>query len=179
MEDTLMKLLIDPLKQRLIMELHRRQRATVNDLSDGCPDIPRSTIYRHMAKFEKEGVVEVVDMVRKRGTMEKTYVLSESLFGKPGEPPTKALVSTMFSQFCLQYLEKCNNYLESYEGDPEKMKCLFSSAPFYATDNEFAIFVNRVGKLITEMTQNPPSEDRKLYSMGIMLMPSEDSEQHQ
>lgn len=177
MDSKLMELLLDPLRQRLILEIFRRQRATVNDLEKGCPDIPRSTIYRHMAKLEKEGVVEVVDMVRKRGTIERTYVLTDSLLAKPGEPPSKALISAMFSQFCIGYLSKCKTYLENFEGDPKQMRFSFSSAPFYATDNELTIFMGRLAGLVQELTQNPPSEDRRLYSFGQMLMPSEETQE--
>ncbi|MCQ2070920.1 MAG: hypothetical protein MJZ68_07300 [archaeon] len=117
-----MKLLLDPLKQRLILGLYDRHEAVVNDLCDICPDIPRSTIYRHMSKMEKENVVTVVRTARKRGTVEKTFVFNEELFGKPDAPPNKDAVSILFSRFCMEYLRRCGDCLDGHLQGQRKIR---------------------------------------------------------
>ena len=65
--------LADPYRCQLFVEILRGTCSRASELHTKYPNIPRATMYRHLKRLTEDGLIEVVDEVKKRGTVERTY----------------------------------------------------------------------------------------------------------
>jgi hypothetical protein len=65
------------------------RKLTTADLRAELPDVPPTSLYRHLGHLIDAGVLEdVVSERRVRGTLERTYVLSAALPVSPADLPS-------------------------------------------------------------------------------------------
>jgi len=69
-------LLWHPVRLRIIGAM-RGQTRTAGELAVLLPEIPQTTLYRHLRVLAEAGVLRIVDERRIRGTVERTYALDE------------------------------------------------------------------------------------------------------
>ena len=79
MTDKLMDCITNPVKCKLLLEIHSQGKATAKQLADIYTDIPQATLYRHLKKMLSDGILQVVEETQVRGTVEKTYSLAHNL----------------------------------------------------------------------------------------------------
>jgi DNA-binding transcriptional ArsR family regulator len=177
MNDHLLEYLIDPAKSRILLEISTAGRITVKELCVKCPDIPRSSMYRHLTRMERDGVIDIVDFKQVRGTIERTYALDQEAFSPPmkeGEPFDGMMMVRLLELFCIEYIRKFHAYVEAHGLDPAKDMAGFSTAPVYATDEELAEVMNEIGGKFKAMIANGPAPGRRRRSIGIIMAPPED-----
>lgn len=162
---------LDPLKGRVLIELGAMKKATVFDLCARCPNIPKSTMYRYLAKMEKDGVVFVASVVKKRGTIEKTYSISDEILSMKDKKPSKEQMKVLFLQFCSNMMFNYNRHIDETE-KIEDMRVSFTTAPVYASDQELQRAMFLIGNAVQELMQNKPSPERKMYSLNAIVVPS-------
>lgn len=82
--------LMHPVRLRLVQRLALLGTATVQELAAALPDIPRASLYRHLRTLTELGYLTVVEETRVRGTVERTYALTDNpadeKLGKPARP---------------------------------------------------------------------------------------------
>ncbi len=71
MTDRLMECITNPVKCKLLLEIHSQGKATAKQLADIYTDIPQATLYRHLKKMLSDGILQVVEETQVRGTVEK------------------------------------------------------------------------------------------------------------
>lgn len=76
MADKLMDCITNPVRCKLLLEIHSQGKTTAKQLSDTYSDIPPATLYRHLKKMLSDGIIKVVEETQIRGTVEKTYALA-------------------------------------------------------------------------------------------------------
>ena len=79
MTDKLMDCITNPVKCKLLLEIHSQGKATARHLSDIYNDIPQATLYRHLKKMLSDGILQVIEETQVRGTVEKTYALASNI----------------------------------------------------------------------------------------------------
>ena len=177
MNDKMLEYFIDPIKGKILLEINNAKRISVKGLCTKCTNIPRSTMYRHLSRMEKNGVIEVVERRKIRGTIEKTYALnSEAMAVNDDGTDTisKELYLNMFVKYCIDFIDIFKKNIE--EGlDVKKEISGFTTAPFYATDGELKIAVGSISRIIQDLVANPSAPERKMHSMGLIISPPMDS----
>jgi DNA-binding transcriptional ArsR family regulator len=68
-------LLLHPVRLRIVYALSGGRVRTTADLCAGLPDVPKTTVYRHVGLLAEGGVLEVADEQRVRGAVERHYRL--------------------------------------------------------------------------------------------------------
>ena len=71
MTGRLMECITNPVKCKLLLEIHSKGKATAKQLADIYTDIPQATLYRHLKKMLSDGILQVVEETQVRGTVEK------------------------------------------------------------------------------------------------------------
>lgn len=61
MTDRLMECITNPVKCKLLLEIHSQGKATAKQLADIYTDIPQATLYRHLKKMLSDGILQVVE----------------------------------------------------------------------------------------------------------------------
>ena len=79
MTDRLMECITNPVKCKLLLEIHSQGKATAKQLADIYNDIPQATLYRYLKKMLSDGIIQVVEETPVRGTVEKTYSLAHNI----------------------------------------------------------------------------------------------------
>lgn len=68
-------LLLHPVRMRIVQSFLGGLELTTRDLRDRLADVPPATLYRHLNALAKGGVLDVVDVRKVRGAVEKRYAL--------------------------------------------------------------------------------------------------------
>lgn len=174
MNDEILRYFVDPVKGKIMLEIHSAGSASVRYLCEKCPDIPRSTMYRHLSKLEKAGLVQVVSTRRIRGTTEKTYrFVSEALIN-PGEEMSRESILGLFIQYCMRFFNEFDRNLPDMLCKNELMSMGFTAAPVYVTDEELTRFTESYGRMITTLTENKATDGRKAHTIGLVITPPRD-----
>lgn len=169
-------LILHPIRARIITEVSGRQ-LTAKVLAETMPEIPRTTLYRHINALTKGGILVVVEENKVRGTVERVYALNrESTDLSPEElsQMTREDYEQAFTLFVTSLLEDFSRYLDSHE--PEKIDPVadglkFGKVQLHLTDSEFEALHTEVYDAIEAVVGNEPSADRKPRIASVSFLP--------
>jgi DNA-binding transcriptional ArsR family regulator len=71
----LLDLLVHPVRLRIVFAMSGGQTRTTSDLCTQLPDVPKTSVYRHVGLLADAGVLEVADEQRVHGAVERHYRL--------------------------------------------------------------------------------------------------------
>lgn len=170
--------LSDPYRCQLFVEILRGTCSKASELHARCPNIPRATMYRHLRRLTEDGLIEVVDEVKKRGTVERTYApvrrvfedMEAALRTNPSE-----MYFSMFLQFVLSFVQQFRDYCDDPDADVAQ-GCGFSMGPVLGTDQEINEALREIADIVKRLGENQPAEGRKLHTVGLILSPPHYSE---
>jgi DNA-binding transcriptional ArsR family regulator len=66
---------------RIVATLATRGSQTTEQIGSALPDIPPSTLYRHLAQLRDAGLIRVVEERQARGAVERTYAIASAEAG--------------------------------------------------------------------------------------------------
>ncbi|WP_180272651.1 helix-turn-helix domain-containing protein [Konateibacter massiliensis] len=75
-------IILNPVRVRIIQEVAAKQNITANELCDKMPDIPRTTLYRHINILLGSNIFSVVSERKVRGSLERTIGLKTEEMSK-------------------------------------------------------------------------------------------------
>lgn len=174
MADKLMDCITNPVKCKLLLEIHSQGKATAKHLSDTYSDIPPATLYRHLKKMLSDGILEVVEETRIRGTVEKTYALAfyvDSKMETMLEENSGELYMQYFMQYMIGFAKQFQQYCQSPDINIKEDMTGFSLSPLYLSDKELTSLVTDISHIIRTVKDNKPNHERKLRTIGIIISP--------
>jgi DNA-binding transcriptional ArsR family regulator len=136
-------LILHPIRARIITEVSGRQ-LTAKVLAETMPEIPRTTLYRHINALTKGGILVVVEENQVRGTVERVYALNRE--------------STDLSP-------------EELSQMPVADGLKFGKVQLHLTDSEFEALHTEVYDAIEAVVGNEPSADRKPRIASVSFLP--------
>ncbi|NBI89783.1 hypothetical protein D3Z45_04105 [Lachnospiraceae bacterium] len=180
MADKLMDCITNPVKCKLLLEIHSQGKATAKHLVEIYNDIPQATLYRHLKKMLNDGILQVVDETQVRDTVEKTYLLVYN-FNSEMETMIEENSGKLYMQYFIQYIigfaKQFQEYCQSPKIDIKKDMTGFSLSPLYLSDDELASLVTSISQIINTVKNNEPKLERKLRTIGVIISPAEDIEE--
>lgn len=171
-----MDCLSHPVKCKLIMEIHSAGRITAKELAKKYRNISQATLYRYLKQMTDDNILKVVEKNQIRGTIEKTYALAPNLGeGMQGVINTNSgdAYMQMFIQYILSFTKQFHEYCKKTDINIVEDKSGFSLVPIYATDDELASALEQCARIFEPLRNNPPTPDRKLRSIGLIITPPE------
>lgn len=173
MQDKYMKLVMNPIRLRIIQYLMKNERGTTTEIKEELSDIPTTSLYRHMKLLLEGGCIEILEEKQLRGTVEKTY----GLVNKPAGEMTSEKANQIISEGLLSLMESFRQYFSSGESvDPKADKLLFATSTIFLSDEEFEEVGEEVQKVIDQYLSNKPGEEgkqRKQRRITIISSPCE------
>jgi len=174
MYDKIIAHLSDPVKAKLIIEIHKQERATTGQLASVFGQIPQATLYRHMKKMLLDGIIKIVDEVPVRGTVEKVYALDFNF-----TEINKAVIETndgmayfqMASMYMLGILGEFKEYADRENIDLSHDGTGFSHVPIYATTDELFEAMEKIKDILQPLISNSYEGGRKLRNLCIITTP--------
>lgn len=176
MNDKLMDCITNPVKCKLLLEIHSQGKATAKHLADIYHDIPQATLYRHLKKMLNDGILQVVEETQVRGTVEKTYALAFHISDSMEtmlEKNSGELYMQYFMQYIFGFAKQFQEYCQSPNINIKKDMTGFSLSPLYLSDEELTSLITSISQIITKVKNNEPMPERKLRTIGVIVSPAE------
>lgn len=166
------EVILHPVRFQIIKLLAVKQ-LTPKAMIEQLADVPQATMYRHINKLLKHGILVEVQANQKRGTLEKVYALSQEggLVKKEElKKYTPDQHMDFFAKFALSLIFGFNRYMSSPETDFMKDKISYLSGLFYLSNED----VEDLNKKLVELFEPYKNDDgnKKLYNMGLTYFPS-------
>ncbi|MGH8879259.1 MAG: helix-turn-helix domain-containing protein, partial [Stackebrandtia sp.] len=70
-----LELLLHPVRLRIVNAMSGKRTRTTSEVCADLPDVPKTTVYRHVGVLAEAGVLEVVKEQRVHGAVERHYRL--------------------------------------------------------------------------------------------------------
>jgi DNA-binding transcriptional ArsR family regulator len=171
-------LIIHPARFRILQAL-TGEALTTHEIAERLPDVPKSSIYRHL-KLLLEGEVLAVGQTRLvNGIQEKAYrltavphVSAEDVAGLSGEEHLN-----YFTVYLLTLLRGFADYVQRAEAkgplDLYADRVGYSEAIFYASPEELEHMGEQLQEMLHTLRQNEPGNDRAKHKLAIISHPNE------
>lgn len=179
MTDKLMDCITNPVKCRLLLEIHSRGKATAKQLTDMYQDIPQATLYRHLKKMWSDGILQVVEETQVRGTVERTYALAFDISDNMEtmlEKNSGELYMRYFMQYIFGFAKQFQEYCQSPDIHIKEDMTGFSLSPLYLSDEELTSLITSISQIINTVKDNEPGPERKLRTIGVIVSPAENTD---
>lgn len=174
MGKTKVSLITHPIRARLVMTVMGRE-LTTQQIAGLLPDIPRTSLYRHIRELAEAGILMVVGETAIRGTVEKTYALNFSSASHTKEDILEAghkEYLNLVNGFLGSLLEVYRAYLVRYEeGLAENI--LLRANSVNLTDEEFQDFRKQLTDLLTSAQAKPMAPGRRRRVIGLLGVPDQ------
>jgi DNA-binding transcriptional ArsR family regulator len=172
-------LLLHPVRLRIVKAFLGDRALTTGQLAAELDDVPAGSLYRHVARLTKAGVLQVVAERRVRGAVERTYTLRliAAQVG-PGEVATMTTEdhSRAFMAFVAGLLADFDRYLSSGAPDLLRDGVSYGAAAMWLTDVEYADFLRDVRVLLQPRLANAPAKRRRRRMLFSVLLPAPEQE---
>jgi len=167
--------LLNPIMMRIIMVMLNKNEVSTKDILKEV-DVPQATLYRHMAKLEKNNIIHVVKEEYKRGSYEKRYQLIYDPFKALNDVALNGTIEekqNMFMMFMLNIVDQYNNYIENDKSDMIVDQTGFRTYPLYLSKKENEEFVSGLGQLLGKFIKNNKDDDRMQYHFSFVHLKGE------
>lgn len=172
MDKDIMKIIMNPDRQRIIQYLIIHGHGTTKEIGSELSDIPPASLYRHIKTLHEHNCIEVVSEQKLRGTIERTWRLVENPMGEVSSQDVALLVQNGL----LSLLTSFQQYFASENPDPQKDLLSLSTSTLLLTDEEFMTMMQKIGDIFNEVIYNQPSEGRKPRRLTFISSPCEKEE---
>jgi len=167
-------LLLHPVRLRIVKAFLGDRALTTSQLAAELDDVPAGSLYRHIARLTKAGVLQVVAERRVRGAVERTYTLR--LFAaqiQPGEARAMTLDehAQAFTAYIAGLLADFERYIASAPSDPVGDGASYRVAGMWLTDEEFASLVRDVVEVFQPRLANAPGKGRRRRLLYTVTLP--------
>ena len=169
-------LILHPVRFR-ILETLNRDSLTTQEIADRLPDVPKSTIYRHLKILLDGGMIAIDDTRPVRGVLEKTYRLDQplrlSVDDMADMTPEEHI--RYFRTYAMTLVQGFSNYVESSAVDNKvdmyAHRSGYSEALVFATTAELDEAFGDLNRAIVKLAQNTPGEGRHKHKIAIITHP--------
>lgn len=165
-------LLMHPVRMRILLCLAGVELSP-KEMADRLPDVAHATLYRHIGKLEKAGVLNVVREKKMRGATERTYALATSEHLDLSEEFQRAGQSEQlqyFLTFVVSLLQDFALHLTRREETPRN-DYGFHSVVVNLSEEEFIKVMTRMNELLGPLLSNKPVGDRTAWTLSTLVIP--------
>lgn len=165
-------LLLHPVRMRILLTLAGKQ-LTSQEVAEKLPDVAHATLYRHIAKLGKAGVLVVVDEQQKRGVKERTWALADLQHMDMSESFSHATDNEKFRyflSFTTSLLQDFALYLKFRKNQSEQ-DIGFHSHVLNLSDHEFKRVTAKLNEVFKPYLENGQSSRRTPRTLSTIIIP--------
>ena len=176
MPKTKLDLMVHPIRLRIITAISA-DRVTAKDLAKALPDILQTTLYRHINVLVDGGLLQIVDEIPQRGTVERvlSFKTPPSLEQEDLKGLSKEEYLEIFTVIVSTMLNEAINYINGVpEGEEIDLLAAgfdFNKIQLNLSDDEFNSLKRSIFELMMAAAKNKPSSDRKRRTFSYLFIP--------
>ena len=167
--EKLIKILTDPISNRIIQLIRKNQKMTVSEILAATPDIPRATVYRRIEKMTAAEVIGVAETHKVRGQTENTYAIKDIYISSDSGTDGMQIMTAAF----LRMLSLCREYFKREDADVERDKLFMLNYAIALSDRDFSEMVRELYAVVDKYQNQSISEEAKTRNLYLMSLPSE------
>lgn len=174
MDKALINCLRNPIQSKLLLSIHAQGETTAKQLIEANKDIPQATLYRHLGKMTKDGMLKIVKETPIRGAVEKVYSLAIALPTSEASELVKLssdAYMNMFTEYMMGLMGEFREYTAKEDIDITADGSGFSLTPIYATREELLEVSKKMTELLMPLYQNKSTPERRYQMIGIIVTP--------
>ncbi len=170
------ELMLHPIRLQILTAISTYQMAA-KEIAELLPDIPLTTLYRHINLLLEGGLIRVVEEKPVRGTIEHIYALDAppSLKSEDLRGITKEECEQSFTMYLSTLMSDARQYLNSkpdnIEINPIEDGVEINKAQFYLNDEEYKSMNAKILSLMLEASTNQPGTGRKRRVFSYVFIP--------
>lgn len=171
-------LLLHPVRLRILKAFLGDRALTTSQLAAELDDVPPGSLYRHIARLTKAGVLQVVAERRIRGAVERTYTMRMAAAQvQPGEVKGMTLDehARAFTAFAAGILADFDRYIATAPTDPARDGAAYRVAAMWLTDEEFIDFARDLSAVYLDRLANAPGKGRRRRIIYTISVPGPES----
>jgi DNA-binding transcriptional ArsR family regulator len=169
-----LELLLHPVRIRILHAFAAGRVRTTADLQARLPDVPHTSLYRHVGLLVAAGVLEVAGEQRVRGTVERSYRLNrqravldeDAIEGMPIEAHRRGFAAAMAA-----LITEFGSYLDHGNADPSRDLVGYRQIPVWLGPAELDTLITEMQALLTRATSHKPAPQRRQYLLSPILFP--------
>jgi DNA-binding transcriptional ArsR family regulator len=160
--------LLHPVRWRITQRLLGRE-LTTTELRSDLPDVPVTSLYRHIAALIDAGYVTVVRERKVRGTTERTLTLDQTTAGRIDEQEARAMTPEQHRQAFLLMLSRLaadfERFVASDEFAPRLDQLGYSQLALYLDQSDFDAVREGFNAVVEPYLTEAPGKDRVVLSV--------------
>ncbi|WP_036508211.1 MULTISPECIES: helix-turn-helix domain-containing protein [Nocardia] len=167
-------LLLHPVRLRIVHALSGNAPRNAGELCDRLPDVPRTTIYRHLGLLVDGGILEVADERRVRGAVERSYRLRAD---RPAIDEKAAAAMTLddhrrgFATAMAVLIAEFDAYLDEPGADPVADSVGYRQGTLWLSPDELNTMLDGFRRVLASVTGNGPGPNRRPYLISPVMFP--------
>ena len=173
MKNDIIKIMMNPIRIKILQELGLKGKATTKEIQKACGDIAQATLYRHLTELLKNDIIQVIDENIINGIIEKVYSIKMNPTLEIAKDPTKLSrddYSDIFSQFMISIITDFKSYISHEDAIAHIAASIgFSSNSIFLSDEELKEMTSEFRTSINKRLRNEPSPERKLRKISTIV----------
>jgi DNA-binding transcriptional ArsR family regulator len=175
--DTL-ELLLHPVRMRIVYALSGGRVRSTADLCASLPEVPKTTVYRHVGLLADGGVLEVADEQRVRGAVERHYRLRRDRPAIEAEAGASMSLDDHrhgFTAAMAALHAEFDAYLNRPGADPYADLVGYRQGVLWLSRDELIEMLGEVRAVVAARTGNQPAPGRSPRLMSLIQFPIDES----
>lgn len=169
----ILKVMMHPLRIKIIQELAIKEKATTKEIQKACGDCSQATLYRHLKEMLEYDLIEVVEENNINGIIEKVYSIktdvSKELMSNK-EKMSKDDFQNIFNQFLITIMSDLRSYLEQEKAIENIQNNIgLVSQSLFLSDEELLEMMREIVKIISLRINNEKTSIRKLRKVSYIV----------
>ncbi|MCL6600029.1 MAG: helix-turn-helix domain-containing protein [Alicyclobacillus macrosporangiidus] len=171
-------MIFHPIRMRIIQCLARSTEMTAAQLAEALPDVPQASLYRHLTKLHKGGLLSVVAERQVRGARERVYALASPgagyLGGEEARTMSREEHMRCFTTFLAKLLSDFERYIAQPDVDLERDGVGYRQFELCLSDAEFQALARELSQTVQRYAGRDRTLDRKLRVFTTIVVPEAD-----
>jgi DNA-binding transcriptional ArsR family regulator len=178
--DTL-DLLLHPVRLRIVHAMSGGRTRTTSDLCARLPDVPKTTVYRHVGLLAEAGALEVADEQRVHGAVERHYRLRRDRAVIDADAAASMSLDDHrrgFAAAMAALLAEFSAYLDRDGADPTADSVGYRQGTFWLSTDELTEMIGALRDVLATRNGNKPAPGRRPHLLSMILFPTEEPPLH-
>ena len=171
--DTL-NLVLHPVRLRIVHAMSGGRTRTTSDLCASLPDVPKTSLYRHVGLLAEAGLLEVIGEQRVHGAVERRYRLRRERSVIDADAAASMSLEDHrhgFAAAMAALIAEFNAYLDRDHADPTADMVSYRQFPLWLSQEELAELISEVRTSVMSNRDNEPAPDRRPYLLSTIVFP--------
>lgn len=164
--------MMNPTNLKILQQIMLAGEMDTKAIASSMPEVPVSSLYRHLAQLQEAGIIRIASQTQKRGAIKKTYALNEAFTQENPNPEELAAIAG--AGLCIIAGEIQQYFQCDYE-DIEKDCVDISNVVVNINEEEFKEMKKEIQEILKKY-MGKAEEGRKLRRLSFISSPVPDKE---